>query len=141
QDYTLATLLLKLERRHETNRGPLGEIQFNFEHLAEKAEWTGLTTEVEPNPKAFVKADLFLNIIESEDGLRLDCDYNTDLYDGTTSERWLECYESILEAIAGDMEQKLLALRCMPSALRQRLEQFHGPEADYPRGACVQQLF
>ena len=38
-------------------------------------------------------------MIESDDGLRIDCDYNTDLFDTATIDRWLRYYEALLEAI------------------------------------------
>ena len=77
QDYTLGTLVRKLALPRAANRLPLTEIQFNLERLADNLHAAGLDIAVEPNPKAYVNFDMFWNVIESEDGLRIDCDYNT----------------------------------------------------------------
>ena len=99
QEYTLGTLVRKLAPQREANRTPLAEIQFNLERLAEDLPFESLSVTVEPNPKAFVNFDLFFNVVESGDGLRIDCDYNSDLFDAATIERWLVYYRAILDAI------------------------------------------
>lgn len=102
QRYTLGTLVRKLDVRRESNRLPLTEIQFNLERLAGGLDLDGLHVEIEPNPKAFVNFDLFVNVIESDAGLRIDCDYNTDLYDAATIDRWLVHYGTVLDAVVAD---------------------------------------
>jgi hypothetical protein len=102
QNYTLGTLVRELDLPRGTNRVPLAEIQFNLERLAEGLDLPGLEVEVSPNPKAFVNFDLFLNAIESRDGLRFDCDYNATLFDAATIERWLREYCAILDVIVAD---------------------------------------
>ncbi len=89
--------------------------QFNLERLADRIDLPGMTMDVSPNAKAFVNFDLFLNVIESADGLRMDCDYNTDLFDAATVAHWLDCYQALLEAIVADVrathQQRLLPAR------------------------------
>ena len=116
QEYTFGTLVRKLALPREAGRLPLAEIQFNLERLADKIELPDLSVEVAPNAKAHVNFDLFLNVIESADGLRLDCDYNTDLFDATTIAHWLDCYQALLESIVSDANQALSGASCMPAA-------------------------
>ena len=54
---------------------------------------------VTPNAKAAVTFDLFVNVIESAAGLRIDCDYSTALFDEATIARWMEHYRLALESI------------------------------------------
>ena len=54
------------------------------------------------------------------DGLRIDCDYNTDLFDAATIDRWLECYEALLEAIVADTTERVTRVAYIP--LRERAE-------------------
>jgi amino acid adenylation domain-containing protein len=141
QSYTFGTLVRKLAPPREPGRLPLTEIQFNLERLADRIELPALTMEVTPNAKAFVNFDLFLNVIESSDGLRIDCDYNTDLFDEATVSHWLDCYQALLEAIVADANQALCAASCLPAAERQRL--LYGINqtiADYPKDAGIHQL-
>ncbi len=104
QSYTLGTLVRTLDVPREIDRLPLTDIQFNLERLADGVVLPGLDVQVEPNAKAFVNFDLFLNVIESEAGLRLDCDYSTDLFDAATIDRWLTYYVAMLDAFVADAD-------------------------------------
>jgi amino acid adenylation domain-containing protein len=142
QSYTLGTLVRKLALAREQGRVPLAEIQFNLERLAERLELPGLQLEVTPNSKAHVNFDLFLNVIESNEGLRLDCDYNTDLFDAATIDRWLDCYQGLLEMIVADPAQTVERVTYLSPVQRQRvLLDFNRTEAQFPRDRCLHQLF
>ena len=141
QDYTLGTLIRKLSLPRAANRLPLTEIQFNLERLTDNLHAVGLDIAVEPNAKARVNFDIFWNVIESEDCLRIDCDYNTDLFDAATIDCWLECYEALLEAIVEDMTRPLTRTSYIPSAERHRLvTELNATAADYPRDRRVHEL-
>jgi amino acid adenylation domain-containing protein len=142
QSYTLGTLVRKLSLTREQGRVPLAEIQFNLEHLADRLDLPGIQVEVTPNSKAHVNFDLFLNVIESNDGLRLDCDYNTDLFDAATIDRWLDCYQCLLEMIVSDPGQTVERVPYLSASQRQRvLLDYNRTQAEFPRDRCVHQLF
>jgi len=63
------------------SRLPLVEVQFNLEKVGSHLNFPGLQVEVDPNPKSAANFDLFVNIVESDQGLLIDCDYNSDLFD------------------------------------------------------------
>ena len=141
QNYTFGTLVRKLNLPREPGRLPLAEIQFNLERLADRIQLPNLDIEVTPNAKARVNFDLFLNVIESAEGLRMDCDYNTDLFDAATIDHWLDCYQALLEAIVADATQPLSHASCLPAAERERLLiGLNDTDAVYPKDACVHQL-
>jgi len=121
QDYTLGTLVRKLALARDVDRVPLAEVQFNLERVADGVALPGLQTTVEPNAKAFVNFDLFLNIIESDAGLRLDCDYNTDIFDAETIDRWLASYRQLLESAASDDTQSAARIALIPDDERRAL--------------------
>jgi amino acid adenylation domain-containing protein len=141
QSYTLGTLVRKLNLARASNRVPLAEIQFNLERLADEIALPGLNIAVAPNSKAAVNFDLFLNVIESDSGLRLDCDYNTDLFDDTTIDLWLDCYQALLEALVADSAQPLVRINYLPPAVRRRvLADYNQTQAPFP-DTCVHQMF
>ncbi len=140
QDYTFGTLVRKLSLPRDTGRLPLAEIQFNLERVADRMELTNLVVEVAPNAKAYVNFDLFLNVNESSDGLRLDCDYNTDLFDDETVEHWLDCYQALLESFVADAAQPICAASCLPAADRELLARMNETSVDFPRSRCVHEL-
>jgi amino acid adenylation domain-containing protein len=111
QNYTFGALVRDLALKRGLNRLPLTDLQFNLEKIEGELDMAGVRTRFAPNAKAFTNFDLFLNVIESAEGLRLDCDYSTDLYDEATIQRWLGHYESLLSAIA---EAPDTAIRALP---------------------------
>ena len=125
----------------EVNRLPLTELQFNLERLTSRIEAAGLSIDVEPNAKAFVNYDIFWNVIESADGLRIDCDYNTDLFDKATIVRWLACYEALLESVVADANKPVTRISYIPGAeLHKIIEGFNDTRTGYPRTQCVHAL-
>ena len=141
QNYTFGTLVRKLALPREPGRLPLTELQFNLERLSDRIALPELDVEVTPNAKTQVNFDLFLNVIESADGLRLDCDYNTDLFDAATVDHWLHCYQALLEAIVADSTQPVSRASCIPAAERHRLLLgLNATDAEYPRQATIHGL-
>jgi amino acid adenylation domain-containing protein len=141
QTYTYGTLVRKLSLRRDPSRLPLMEVQFNLERIGANLNFAGLKAVVDSNAKAFVNFDLFLNIVESDDGLLLDCDYNTGLYDEATIARWLTHYETLLVSFVADADQPVQSLPILaPAEKQQILESWNGTDADIPE-RCVHELF
>jgi len=142
QNYTYGRLVRKLQIPRDPSRLPLTEVQFNLERVGGDMPFDGFQAEADPNPKSFVNFDIFLNVVESKDGLMLDCDYNTGLFDETTIARWLSHYETLLLGIVENADQPVSRLPLLNEAGRRQLAvDWNQTEADYPRNLCVHQLF
>ncbi|HUY12929.1 MAG TPA: amino acid adenylation domain-containing protein [Terriglobia bacterium] len=142
QNYTYGRLVRKLALQRDPSRLPLTEVQFNLERVGDGVHFDGFEAEADPNPKSFVNFDIFLNIVESKDGLVLDCDYNTGLFNEATIARWLNHYETLLEGMAADINQPVSKLPLLAEADRtQMLTGWNATTAEYPQNACVHQLF
>ncbi|MCL7464699.1 non-ribosomal peptide synthetase/type I polyketide synthase [Phaeovulum sp. NW3] len=105
QDCTYGTLVRELGIERSLGRLPLTEVQFNLEKLAEGMAMGGLQVSTHANPKTAVNFDLFFNVVERRDGLRVDVDYNSDLYDEATVLRWLGHLETLLAEMAADADR------------------------------------
>jgi glutamate-1-semialdehyde aminotransferase len=116
QTYTYGTLVRKLGIPREPSRLPLMEVQFNLERIGGSSDFAGLNAEVDPNPKSAVNFDLFFNIVESDQGLKIDCDYNTELFDESTIARWLNHYETMVLGAIPDPEKPVDDLPMMTPA-------------------------
>ena len=139
---TYGTLVRALPLQRVANRMPLTEIQFNLERIADGLDFGGLKVEVTPNAKAAVNFDLFVNVIESAAGLRIDCDYNSSLFDETTIARWMTHYRCLLEGIVAAPTSPLAALPLL-STEQERfiLDAVNESAAEYPSEQCIQELF
>jgi amino acid adenylation domain-containing protein len=141
QAYTLGTLVRKLAPERDSNRLPLTDLQFNLERLADRFQLPGMEIAVEPNPKAHVNSDIFFNIIESDAGLRVDCDYNTDLWDAATIDGWLDSYTAVLREIAADTRQRIGQVPYLAESERARLATLESMVSDFPRDTPLHALF
>ncbi len=86
----------------DPSRVPLVSVVFNLDRAltAEALAFGGLDVSLESVPRVAENFDLFVNAIEVADGMVLECQYNTDLYDGSTVRRWLGSFETLLRAAA-----------------------------------------
>lgn len=122
QSCTLGTLLKTLRLPPNPGRLPLVEIQFNLERLADGLDFgKGVRVAAEPNPKAFSTFDLYFNLVESRDGLRIDCCYGADLFDAATIDRWLDHYRTLLAAFVENPDCVIAAMPLMDEAARHHL--------------------
>jgi non-ribosomal peptide synthetase component F len=141
QNYTYGSLVQKLGLRRDPSRLPLVEVQFNLERVGTGLAFPGLELQVDPCPKSFVNFDFFLNGVESDEGLVLDCDYNRDLFDPMTIERWLGHLETLLEGLVTDPHRAVSGLPLLNDIERHRLlVEWNDTRTDYPRDKCVHQL-
>ena len=142
QNYTFGRLVRKLAIQRDASRLPLIEVQFNLEKVGGNLAFSGLTASVDPNPKSFVNFDIFINAVESADGVAMHVDYNTNLIDETTIARWMDCYETLLAALTGDASQPLARLPILTAAERELVSVTpNQTAAPYPTDLCVHQLF
>lgn len=122
QSFTLGALLKRLRVPPVSGRLPLVEVQFNLERLAGNLDFgPGVKASAEPNPKGFSTFDLYFNIGESEDGLRIDCCYGADLFDAATIDRWLGHYRTLLAAFVANPDMAIAAMPLIEGDERQRL--------------------
>ncbi|MEQ1648929.1 MAG: amino acid adenylation domain-containing protein [Hyphomicrobiaceae bacterium] len=113
QDTTLGRIVRTLDLKRGVGRTPIADVQFNLEKLGDGLAFDGVPATITPNPKSAVNFDLFFNFIEGRDGLRVDVDYNTDLYDAATIERWIGHLRILLSAIATDSQTAIARLPLM----------------------------
>lgn len=135
QHATYGSIVHTLTSRREPGRLPLSEIQFNLEQVGRGAEFAGLKTEVQANGKRAVNFDLFLNIVDTGNGLRLECDYSTALYDEATIARWMQSYRTLLESVIANPAQSVATLNILEPSSRSFLLEACNPPATGPMEA------
>ena len=107
---TIGELLQHLCVPRSPSRPALVEVIFNVDRDPSLAGFQGLQFSCQKNAKRALHYDLFFNFVEGPQGLRLECDYNADLYDYKTIERWLGHFQTLLGAIVGEPTSTLEAL-------------------------------
>jgi FkbH-like protein len=106
----------------DTSHNPLFNVGLLLQNYPHNALELGELT-LEPVPIAHHVAALDLRVVaeEAADGLRLTCEYNTDLFDRETVAAVLEAYQQVLTQVLAREETPLRELR-LPDALREQAE-------------------
>lgn len=143
QRYTFGTLLRKLKVERDPSRLPLISVMFNIDQALdqEAMAFPGLQLEFSSNPRSYENFELFVNAVQQEGELRLECQYNTGLFDATTIRHWLGYWRSMLEAMVADSDGAFGNLPLLnETERRQVLEKWNDSHADYG-DSCVHDLF
>jgi len=143
QDYTWGTLLQQLSLPRDTSRPPLVSVMFNLEKSdAENIQFDGLDLGIEVNPHRYVNFELFFNLVQTDTGLVIECEYNSDLFDESTILRWLAAYEQLIEGVIVDGDACLDALPLVNEEERAKLLiDWNATEREIPAGATVHGMF
>ncbi len=140
-DYSVLGLVEKLRRPRDASRFPLFSTTFNLEPLS-VPEMFGVEVEWVSAPVSHSKFDLSLNVMERGDGLRLDCDFNTDLFDSATVARMLGYFRTLLKDVVQHPARRLSELALMTEAQRRQVVDVWNQEAQGAREfRCVHEEF
>jgi amino acid adenylation domain-containing protein len=139
QDCTFGSLLKKLSLPRDTSRLPLVNVMFNIDKSGiDQIGFDGLGFDVWTNPKRHVNFDLFFNLVQTDERMIVECEYNPDLHDAATIRRWLGCFEQLIESAILDGETALQALPILNEEESQRvLVDWNATQRDYPRSATL----
>ncbi len=124
---------------------PLFQVMFAWQNLPQSALDLG---EIEASAldvaRTSAQFDLMLLFAESEEGIIGSVTYATALFDRSTVERWMGNWRHLLAAMVAEGADDLAVdrLPLLGEAERhQVLRQWNATAVDYPRDACVHELF
>lgn len=142
-DFTYGDLVQRLQLPREPGRAPLIDAVFNHDRHGDIGEgFHGLATEVEPIAHAFVHFDLFLNVREFNDRAMLELEYRADLFDTEVMTQWFGHLQTVLHAVAAAPELRLAEIPLLSPTERHRVvAEWNQTALDYPRNACLHELF
>jgi amino acid adenylation domain-containing protein len=143
QRCTFGGLLKTLPLARDPSRLPLVSVVFNLDRGLgpEAISFEGLRTELTTNPRHFENFDLFLNAVELAGKVTLECQYNTDLFDGGTIRRWLATYERLLRSVCERPDERVGWLGILTDADGQLLRQWNAAtRRDAPKQGRVHEL-
>ncbi|HWO17375.1 MAG TPA: amino acid adenylation domain-containing protein [Kofleriaceae bacterium] len=142
QDVTFGRVLQGLPIARDPSRLPLISVIFNIDQAlsGEGHGMPGVAVEFQTNPRIHETFELFINAVDTGAGLRVECQYNSDLFDAATVRRWLAAYEILLRGIVSDPTQAIGKLPILSEADRRALAAWNRSEADYPRQTRVEEL-
>nr|WP_228530640.1 MULTISPECIES: non-ribosomal peptide synthetase [Myxococcaceae] len=145
QALTFGSLLQSLPLQRDPSRLPLVSVCFNLDKglSPDALGFEGLQAQLLTNPRHYETFDLFVNAVELDGRLTLECQYNTDLLEERTLRRWLEAYGLLLRHVAQEPATPVGRLPVLPEEDRAQLARWNA-EAQAPTfledAACVHAL-
>jgi amino acid adenylation domain-containing protein len=143
QDLPFEKLVEELQPARDMSYSPLFQVMFIWQNMLGKPvalpELTLSWVTVPNNSSMF---DLTLYMWEREKQLSGAFEYNTDLFEAATIERMAGHFQTLLEGIVADPDERLSRLPLLSAAeRRQLLIDWNDTVADYPARSCVHELF
>ena len=142
QDIPFEKLVEELQPERNPGHQPLFQVMLVLQNVpAGKQKWQNLTTQPFSVQNETSKFDLTLIASESPNGLRLNFEYKTDLFDDATIGRMLGHLEVLLTGIVKNPEMPVAVLPILTEAEeRQILVEWNDTSRPYP-DQCIHQLF
>ncbi|MFT4514490.1 MAG: amino acid adenylation domain-containing protein, partial [Planctomycetota bacterium] len=142
QSYTMGSLLQKLPVERDPSRPTLISVMFNIDSAIDnKHDCPGLSVEIESNPRSYEVFEIFVNVVAVNDELRLECQYNANLFDAATIRAWLRCYETLLRAACDSQQATVGGVALSSPTDRDLLNRWNDTRRDFASGALVHELF
>lgn len=143
QQFTFGSLVKKLSIQRDPSRIPLVSILFNIDQALQgnQLPFDGLDADLFSNPRAFENFEIFINASESQTGMVLECQYNTNLFNRKTIKTRLAEFETLLAGITANPDQAIATLPLLTASEQQLLIQWNQTTAEVPSHRCIHQLF
>ncbi|MEH2228580.1 MAG: amino acid adenylation domain-containing protein [Nostoc sp.] len=142
QIYPFIKLIENLKLPRDPSRTPLFTTGFNLDKAPLESKSLKQEFEIAKNATSATKLDINLNILQTDSELLLELEYNTDLFDTQTIQRWLGHYVTLLEGVVANPEQPLAQLPILTQTQQhQLLVEWNNTQTDYPGEYCIHELF
>ena len=143
QDVPFELLVEELHPERSQSYTPLFQTMLVLQNAPAGAlDLPGVEATLIGNEGGVSRFDLAFSLEESGQGLEGICEYSTDLFDEATMLRLLGHFETLLEGIIANADERVDALPLLTlTEERQLLQQWNETKEDFPRELCIHQLF
>ncbi|MEE9477534.1 MAG: condensation domain-containing protein, partial [Roseateles sp.] len=142
QDLPFEQLVELLQPKRDLSRHPLFQVMFALQNAPfEPLELPGLNLIPISTEQGASQFDLTLYVWETDTGLELMAEYNTDLFDRETIVRMLGHYETLLGGVVADAGCAIGELPLMSEAERRQIAAWNTTAVPYPQAATLPGLF
>jgi amino acid adenylation domain-containing protein len=143
QDLPFEKLVEELQPERTLSHTPLFQVMFVFgNNPVGNLELPGLSITPLKVENVTAKYELTLFMEETPSGLDCSWEYNTDLFDPGTIKRLAQHFQTLLENIVANPQQRVTQLPLLSSIERhQLLVEHNDTQVEYPLEQCFPQLF
>jgi amino acid adenylation domain-containing protein len=143
QDMPFEKLVEELKPERSLGHNPLFQVFFSLQNTPRQAlELSGLRLTSLERTGTVSKFDLSLYLTETQQGLRGDLEYNTDLFDAATVERMMRHYLQVLRSVVEAPERRLSQLSLLTKDERHQLiAGFNNTATPFPSSLVLPDFF
>ncbi|MEA5601597.1 amino acid adenylation domain-containing protein [Nostoc sp. UHCC 0252] len=143
QDLPFEKLVEELHPERDLSYHPFFQVVFSLQNTPiETLELPGLTLSLFEFDSKTAKLDLEFHLWQDLESLKGQMVYSTDLFDDKTITRMLGHFQTLLESIVANPEQRVSDLSLLTVQERQELLiDWNDTKRDYPENKCFHQLF
>jgi len=143
QDLPFEQLVQTLQPTRDLSYTPLFQVMFALDDArVPSVKLPELTVSSYSVEIGTAKFDLTLSMENTADGLASVWEYNADLFDKATIARMAGHFQTLLEAIVANPQQKVSSLSLLTEQERhQLLVDWNNTTKEYPSDKCIHQLF
>lgn len=143
QEIPLEKVVEAVQPRRELNRAPLFQVMFVLQNAPlpqlKIGDLTFCPIEIDNGTAKF---DLTLYMRETGRELSASLAYNTDLFESSSITRMIACFQTLLESIATDADQRIAKLALLATTQRQQLlTEYNKTDEVFPCDRLPHQLF
>ncbi|MBO3458249.1 amino acid adenylation domain-containing protein [Aetokthonos hydrillicola Thurmond2011] len=143
QDLPFEKLVEELHPERDLSYHPFFQVVFSLQNTPiEALELPGITLSVFEFDTKTAKLDLEFHLWQDLDTLKGEMVYSTDLFDDATITRMLGHFQTLLESVVANPEQRLSDLSLITvRELQELLIDWNDTKRDYSHNKCFHQLF
>ncbi|NEU84151.1 non-ribosomal peptide synthetase [Nostoc sp. UIC 10630] len=143
QDLPFEKLVEELHPERDLSYHPFFQVVFSLQNTPiETLELSGLTLSLFEFDSKTAKLDLEFHLWQDLESLKGQMVYSTDLFDDKTITRMLGHFQTLLESIVANPEQRISDLSLLTVQERQELLiDWNDTKRDYPENKCFHHLF
>ncbi|MBN4003641.1 non-ribosomal peptide synthetase [Nostoc sp. LPT] len=142
QDLPFEQILEELKLERHLSHTPLFQVMFQLQNfLRTTLELPGLSVSPLEFEKETARFDLAMEMVETEQGLIGTMEYNVALFDEVTITQMLSCFQTLLEGIVANPDQRLSNLPLLTPAQQQvLLVDWNDTSVEYSQQQSIHQL-
>lgn len=142
-DMPFEQVVNELHPERTLNRNPLFQVAFILMNAPQpEIDLPGLSLSYVEMDQGVSENDLSLMLVEEQQRLTGRLTYNSDLFEAATIKRMLNHWQSVLESMVTDPDQRLSDLQLLSEAgLKQILQDWNETKTDYGHEKSVHEVF
>ena len=142
QDVPFEKVVERMKPERTMSYSPIFQVMFVMQNSAQRLRLEGLTLNLVNLDNGTSKFDLTMEAEETEEGLKLNLEYSTDLFDEERIRRMGEHYQTLLESAIANPDSFVNHLQIIPPReLHQLLSIWNDTSAHYEHEVCMHHLF